>query len=338
MTQPLLEVRDLKKSFTVKTDLFGRPTAQVKALDAVSFTLNAGETLGLVGESGCGKSTTGRAVLRLIEPDSGSVRFEGKEVTSLSPAEMRPLRREMQLVFQDPYSSLNPRMTIRQILEETYIVHGVGTRDERRDRIESVLDRVGIRPDQMDRFPHEFSGGQRQRIGIARALMLNPKFIVADEPVSALDVSIQAQVLNLLTDIQDEFGIAFLFIGHDLAVVEHISHRIGVMYLGRMVELASDTDLYATPLHPYTQVLLEAIPSMDPNVKPARASLRGEVPSPLSPPSGCHFHTRCPHKKPICEQLAPPLAEAAPGHMVACHLYSTATASPVIEETSTERA
>ena len=333
MSAPLLEVRDLKKSFVASTDLLGRPVKKVQAVDGVSFTLDTGETLGLVGESGCGKSTTGRTVLRLTEPDSGSVQFAGQEITDLPAKKLRPLRRQMQLVFQDPYSSLNPRMTVRQILDEAYIVHGVGTREERKDRIETVLDRVGIRPDMMDRFPHEFSGGQRQRIGIARALMLNPKFIVADEPVSALDVSIQAQVMNLITDIQDEFGIAFLFIGHDLAVVEHVSNRVGVMYLGRLVELASDSDLYVSPLHPYTQALLAAIPSIDPAAKQQRAGLRGEVPSPLSPPTGCHFHPRCRHKMPICEQIAPAMTEAAPKHFVACHLYGETDATAEAEAT-----
>ena len=321
MSRPLLEVRNLKKYFPARKNILGRPGAWVQAVDGVSFSLGRGATLGLVGESGCGKSTTGRAILRLIEPDEGRITFEGQDILDLPPDRLRPLRRDIQLIFQDPFASLNPRLNIGQLIEEGLIVHGVESRTERRDRIEGVLRRVGIRPDLMDRYPHEFSGGQRQRIGIARALVLSPKLIVADEPVSALDVSIQAQVMNLLVEIQEEHGISYLVIAHDLSVVEYLSDQVAVMYLGRIVELASDKDLYTTPKHPYTRFLLASIPGLDPRARTDRKRLEGEVPSPISPPSGCRFHPRCPERMEICQQVDPRLEEVGSGHLAACHLY-----------------
>jgi oligopeptide/dipeptide ABC transporter ATP-binding protein len=326
MSEKLLEVKSLRKYFPTHQGLLGRAGPPVRAVEDVSFTLARGRTLGLVGESGCGKSTTGRLVLRLIEPDAGEIRFEGRDLRALSPAELRPLRRDMQLVFQDPYGSLNPRLAIGEIIAEALIVHGLGDRGERHDRIASVLRRVGIRPELMRRYPHEFSGGQRQRIGIARALVLQPKLIVADEPVSALDVSIQAQVMNLMVEIQQEFGLAYLVVAHDLAVVEHLSDDVAVMYLGRIVELASDRDLYAQPLHPYTEHLIASVPTLEPGAPRRRRPLPGEVPSPMAPPPGCHFHPRCPKASEICRRVAPALDEPVPGHWVACHHHPLAAA------------
>ncbi|MDQ3688265.1 MAG: dipeptide ABC transporter ATP-binding protein [Acidobacteriota bacterium] len=290
----------------------------VRAVDGVTFEILRGETLGLVGESGCGKSTVGRCLLRLIEPTGGEIYFGDKEVRALSGGDLRRLRREMQIIFQDPYASLNPRLTVRDIVGEPLVVHGLGGKEERRARVADLLRKVGLDPDYMNRYPHEFSGGQRQRIGIARALALNPKLIVADEPVSALDVSVQAQVINLLEDLQKEFDLTYLFISHGLAVVEHISTRVAVMYLGRIVEVASAAELYANPLHPYTRALLSAIPVPDPTRKRDRIVLKGDVPTPINPPSGCRFHTRCPDAIPECSQIDPDLREIAPGHTVAC--------------------
>ena len=321
MKEPLLSVRNLTKNFPLGSGLFGGRVVNVHAIDGVDFDIGDGETLGLVGESGCGKSTTGRCVLRLIEPTSGDIRFAGKDVMSLGPEELRVLRRDIQIIFQDPYASLNPRMTVSAIIGEALISHELAkTKQQFEERIVSLLETVGLKADHMNSYPHEFSGGQRQRIGIARALAVEPKLIVCDEPVSALDVSIQAQVINLLEDLQQEFGLAYLFIAHDLSVVEHISRRIAVMYLGRIVETAPARDLYTSPLHPYTEALLSAVPIPDPKVKRQRIRLQGDVPSPIQPPSGCHFHTRCPIAQfPICSSEAPPLKQSADGHWVACH-------------------
>lgn len=311
--QPLLQVRDLVKHFPVEGS-----DDVVRAVDGVSFHLTKGETLGLVGESGCGKSTVGRCLLRLIEPTSGDLQFEGTNVAAAGKSSLRDLRREMQIIFQDPYASLNPRMKVRNILGEPLKIHGIGDRESRRDRVAELMTQVGLDPQYLDRYPHEFSGGQRQRIGIARALALNPKLIVADEPVSALDVSVQAQVVNLLQDLQQQLGLTYLFISHGLAVVEHISTRVAVMYLGRIVEVAPSIDLYREPAHPYTQALLSAIPVPDPNQKRQRIVLTGDVPTPINPPSGCRFRTRCPMAIPECAQIDPELREIAPGHSVAC--------------------
>ncbi|WP_064093936.1 ABC transporter ATP-binding protein [Rossellomorea aquimaris] len=321
MTEPLLKVDNLKKHFPITGGVLGRPVSSVKAVDGVSFTVNKGETLGIVGESGCGKSTTGRMLMRLIDPSEGSVTFEDRELTSLSNSEMRKVRREMQMVFQDPFASLNPRHTVEKILEEPLKVHGMGSSKERKERVHELLNIVGLSSYHAKRYPHQFSGGQRQRIGIARALMTKPKLIIADEPVSALDVSIQSQVLNLMQDLQKEFGLTYIFIAHDLGVVRHISDRVGVMYLGKMVELSKSENLYDKPLHPYTQALLSAVPIPDPDFERETILLQGDIPSPSNPPSGCTFHTRCPHATEICKQKVPEFKEHQPGHYVACHLY-----------------
>jgi oligopeptide transport system ATP-binding protein len=322
MTQPLLRVKDLKKNFGLKGGVLRRKILEVHAVDDVSFELNAAETLGLVGESGSGKSTTGRCILRLIEPTSGEIWFEGRNVAELSGKQLGALRRDMQIIFQDPYASLNPRMTVGSIIGEALIIHKLAkSRRELQDRVVELLETVGLGADHMRRYPHEFSGGQRQRIGIARALAVSPKLIVCDEPVSALDVSIQAQVINLLEDLQKKFGLTYLFIAHDLSVVEHISTRVAVMYLGRIVEMASVRDLYAKPLHPYTEALLSAVPIPAPRAKRQRARLRGEMPNPIHPPTGCHFHTRCPIRRlPLCSTEKPNLRMTSDGHWVACHL------------------
>jgi oligopeptide/dipeptide ABC transporter ATP-binding protein len=320
MSEPVLEVRDLKKHFPVRTGLLQRAGGTVFAVDGVSFSINEGETLALVGESGCGKSTVGRTVLRLIEPTAGEIRVGGHDITTLSKAELRPYRRQMQIIFQDPFSSLDPRMSAGAIVAEPLRVHGIAKGGEVKTMVAALFDRVGLRKAQMDSYPHQFSGGQRQRIGIARALALQPKLIVGDEPVSALDVSIQAQVLNLMLDLQHEMGLAYLFISHNLAVVEHISHRIAVMYLGRIVEYTDKRTLFTRALHPYTEQLLLAVPVPDPRVKRQKRVLQGDVPSPVNPPSGCHFHTRCPYAVERCRVEAPALREVRPGQMVACHL------------------
>jgi len=311
--QQLVSVRHLVKHFPVEGS-----DDVVRAVDDVSFEILRGETLGLVGESGCGKSTVGRCLLRLIEPTAGQIDFDGRNVRSLNRNDLRELRREMQIVFQDPYASLNPRMKIGDIVGEPLVIHKIGTKTERRERVGELLRRVGLDPDYRKRYPHEFSGGQRQRIGVARTLALNPKLIVADEPVSALDVSVQAQVVNLLQDLQKEFGLTYLFISHGLAVVEHISTRVAVMYLGRIVEIASAADLYLRPLHPYTQALLSAIPVPDPKRKRERIVLQGDVPTPINPPSGCRFRTRCPIAIDECARIDPELRELSLGHRVAC--------------------
>ncbi len=320
----LVSVRNLVKRFPVKGGLLGREVASVKAVSGVSFDIRRGETLGLVGESGCGKSTLGRCILRLIEPTSGEVRFDGQDVMAMGPQELRKLRRRMQIIFQDPYASLNPRMTVEQILSEPLEIHGLGgSRDERRQRILSLLDLCGLRKDMISRYPHEFSGGQRQRICIARALAVEPDFIVCDEPVSALDVSIQAQIVNLMQDLQKELGLTYLFIAHDLKVVEHISNRVAVMYLGKVAELAPAEELYADPKHPYTRALLSAIPIPDPTIQKERIILRGDVPSPMNPPGGCYFNPRCPIVQENCRVDSPELRnlrqKGDEQHLAACH-------------------
>jgi len=318
--EALLTVDDLKVHFPIKKGLLSRTVGYVYAVDGVSLTLRKGETIGLVGESGCGKTTTGMAILRLIEPTAGKVTFQGMKVFQMSKSQLRGLRKEMQIIFQDPYSSLNPRMTVNQILSDPMEIHGVYQGRERKDRIAYLLEKVGLTPEQGRRYPHEFSGGQRQRIGIARALTLNPQLIIGDEPVSALDVSIQAQIMNLLIDLQEEFQLSYIIIAHDLAVVEYICDRIAVMYLGKIVETASYRDLYINPQHPYTQALLTAVPVPDPRAAKDRAILKGDVPSPINPPSGCYFHPRCAHRMEGCDQGEPALKDIGGEHFVACYL------------------
>lgn len=320
MTEPLLKVENLKKYFPIYGGIFQRTVGHVKAVDDISFEVKKGETLALVGESGCGKSTTGRTLLRLLEPTGGKVFFEGEELTKLNNEQMRRRRRDLQIVFQDPFASLNPRKTVFKIIEEPLIVHNYGDKEKRREKVYQLLEVVGLHRDHARRYPHQFSGGQRQRIGIARALALNPKLIVADEPVSALDVSIQSQVLNLMEDLQEQFDLTYIFISHDLSVVRHISDRVAVMYLGAIVEMADKEDLYNQPLHPYTQALLSAVPEPDPDIKKERILLTGDVPSPAKPPSGCKFHTRCMYKMDICTTERPDFKDVGNNHIVACHL------------------
>ena len=318
MNELLLDVVDLKKHFAVRGGLLSRVMARVKAVDGVSFQIREGETLGLVGESGCGKTTVGRSLLRLIEPTGGTIRFEGTDVRASRGSALRALRRDMQIVFQDPFSSLNPRMTIQGIVEEGLLIHGLGDRQERLARVRQTLESVGLDPSYINRYPHEFSGGQRQRISVARALALNPRFVVLDEPISALDVSIQSQIINLLVDLRAKYKLTYLFISHDLSVVEYISDRVAVMYLGEIVELAASKSLYARPLHPYTKALLSSIPTMEPTKRRNRIVLEGDVPSPIDPPSGCRFHPRCPLARPICRRAWPRPLDLD-GHMIRCH-------------------
>ena len=323
MTKALVSVKGLTKHFLMPTGgLFNRTVTQINAVDGVDFDIAPGETFGLVGESGCGKTTTGRLILRMIQATSGSVSFNGEALLTLSDDEMRTRRQQMQIIFQDPYGSLDPRMTVSQIVEEPLRIHRIGDRATRARRVTELLDVVGLRKEYAHRYPHEVSGGQRQRIGIARALALNPKFIVADEPVSALDVSIQAQIVNLMMDLQKELGLTYLFIAHDLGVVKHMADRVAVMYLGRIVEIASKASLYGSPQHPYSQALLAAVPIARPSVRQKLTVLSGEIPSPSRPPAGCHFHTRCPQALPRCTQEAPTLQEVRPGHQAACHLLA----------------
>lgn len=320
MSENLLEVRNLTKYFPVKGSFFRRSHEYVHAVDDISFSLHQGETLGLVGESGCGKSTLARSILRLVEPDRGEILFSGKNICLFSDEEMRQVRKQMQIVFQDPFASLNPRMTVDDIIGQAIGVHGIAKGAEKKDIVETLLEKVGIGSHNMGRYPHEFSGGQRQRIGIARALALKPKFLVGDEPVSALDVSIRAQILNLMERLKGEFDLSYIIISHDLAVIRHISDRVGVMYLGKLVEIAESRSLYTNPLHPYTQALLSAVPTPDPESRRKRIILKGDVPNPVHPPSGCRFHTRCSSKKEICQKEEPHLREIEAGHFVACFL------------------
>ncbi|KIL40093.1 hypothetical protein SD70_15530 [Gordoniibacillus kamchatkensis] len=321
MTKHVLEVEHLKTYFPIRTGFWQRVTGYVKAVDDVSFSVREGETFGIVGESGCGKSTAGRSILRLIEPTEGKVVFDGQDVTEATDSQLRDMRRNMQIVFQDPFASLNPRHSVRRILEEPFVVHGTAGKKERQDKVLELMEVVGLNGSQLDRYPHQFSGGQRQRIAIARALALNPKLIVADEPVSALDVSIQSQILNLMQELQRNFGLTYIFIAHDLSVIKHFCDRVAVMYLGRIVELADKAPLYREPKHPYTQALLSAAPVPDPFVQKERIILEGDVPSPANAPQGCAFHTRCPAAFERCKQERPVLKRTAEGHQVACHLY-----------------
>jgi oligopeptide/dipeptide ABC transporter ATP-binding protein len=322
---PLIEVRDLRKHFPIGRGLFGGGRGAVRAVDGVTFTIRAGETLGLVGESGCGKSTLGRLILRLIEPTSGDIRYEGRSLLELGAGEMRAMRRAMQIVFQDPYGSLNPRMRVSQIVGEGLVIHRMGSRAQRQERVRELLALVGLPEDAGDRYPHEFSGGQRQRIGIARALAVEPRFIVADEAVSALDVSIQAQILNLLQDLKRRLGLTMLFISHDLRVVEHLSDRVAIMYLGRVVEIGPREQVYGDPRHPYTKALLSAVPVPDPRRPHERIVVTGDLPSPVNPPSGCAFHPRCPHAVQVCPKVVPPLERGRTGRAVACHVFPAET-------------
>ncbi len=317
----LLEIRNLKKYFPVGGDFFGRSRGEVKAVDGVNLTVEEGETLGLVGESGCGKSTLGRTILRLIEPTDGEVIFDGRNLVKLSQRELRGMRKQMQIIFQDPYASLNPRMKVGEIVGEGLEIHKLVPRKKKRDRVMELLKQVGLREEHYDRYPHEFSGGQRQRIGIARALAVNPRFIVADEPVSSLDVSIQAQIINLLQELQEKMHLTYFFISHDLRVVEHISHRVAIMYLGKIVEIASSETIYQDAKHPYTRALLSAVPMPDPDQKKERMILQGDVPSPIQPPSGCSFHPRCPYREEICDKVEPQLEFNANNHGVSCHVF-----------------
>ena len=327
---PVLEVHELKKFFPVRKGVFSRVAGHVRAVDGVSFHIGRGETLGLVGESGCGKSTVGRTVLKLLEPTEGRISVHGEDITDFDPVRMMPYRQQMQMIFQDPYASLNPRMSASAIVGEPMLIHELAGRAEREERVEALFERVGLGRRHMSSYPHEFSGGQRQRIGIARALALNPELIVGDEPVSALDVSIQAQIINLLMDLQDELQLSYLFVAHDLAVVEHISHRVAVMYLGRIVELTDKTSLFEMPLHPYTEALLSAVPVPKARARGRRrVILTGDVPSPINPPSGCHFHTRCPYAMAHCRTDAPALGEVKPGHWSACHLHEGGVRFPL---------
>jgi oligopeptide transport system ATP-binding protein len=317
--ETLLEVRNLRKWFDVSSGALGGKRLKLRAVDGISFAIAKGETLGLVGESGSGKSTTGRLILRLLEADEGEILFQGTDIRKLSPGQLRPLRRQMQMIFQDPYSSLSPRMRVGDIVGEPLIIHGLAKGTALRDEVIRLLRTVGLNEEHYQRYPHEFSGGQRQRIGIARALAVRPSLIIADEPVSALDLSIQAQVVNLMQDIQKEFGLTYLFIAHDLSVIEHISDRVAVMYLGKIVELAKADDLYRQPRHPYTEALLNSVPIPDPAARRVRRPLEGEVPSPINPPKACRFHTRCPYAREVCSQIEPPLEDKERGHLSACH-------------------
>ena len=320
MSETILEVKNLKKHFPITGGILGKEVNTVKAVDGLNFDVKKGETLGLVGESGCGKSTTGRVLLRLLDATEGEVVFEGQNIHQLAKNDLRSLRREMQMIFQDPYASLNPRMTVGKIIGEPMEIHNIASGQEKERRVRNLLEKVGLQPEYANRYPHEFSGGQRQRIGIARALTVDPKIIVCDEPVSALDVSIQAQVINLMKDLQEELDLTYIFIAHDLSVVRHISDRVAVMYLGRMAELADKKELYNNPQHPYTKALLSAIPIPDPEVSREKIILEGDVPSPINPPSGCTFHTRCPFAKDICKKETPVFEDKGSEHLVACHL------------------
>jgi len=333
-TGNLLEVRNLKKHFPIRKGLLSRISGYVYAVDGVSFTLGHGETLGLVGESGCGKSSVGKTILKLHEPTAGEIILDGKDISKLSPAEMRPYRRNLQVIFQDPYSSLNPRMSAGDIVGEPMYNYDIAKGSEKEDKTRALFARVGLRAEHMLKYPHEFSGGQRQRLGIARALAVTPDVIIGDEPVSALDVSVQAQVINLMMDLQEEFHLSYLFIAHDLAVVEHISHRVAVMYLGKIVELTDKKSLFTSPQHPYTEALLSAVPIPEPKMRRKRIILTGDVPSPIRPPSGCRFHTRCPYVMDHCKVVEPQMTEVAPGHFVSCHLRTPNAAMTAINAAS----